>query len=142
VNDTEAESLGTTDLRLPILDFFAERTCRKLKKSYTPEMRHQVLSRVVFLQELGGDKFADDRAFFDLKLGGITAEINEIVNTVPPWIELAREFNPPERLLEMIFQAGIRDAQKREMLLSEDECVWMNPSGQAKVMESLLKPLV
>lgn len=142
VNEDEAEVFGTTDLRLAVVDFLAEKAATKAKKKFDAEQRHNVLSRVVFIQELGNDKYIDDKAFFDLKLGGITAEVNEIVSSVPPWLELAKEFDPPARLMEMIIDAGLRDAQKREMLSSEEECTWLNPAKQSKVMENLLKPLV
>lgn len=141
-NEEEAEKFGTTDLRLVVIDFFAERACLKAKKPYDAEIRHHVLSRVVFLQELGNDRFADDKTFFDLKLGGIGAETDEIVGSVPPWIELAREFSPPEKLMEMIIAAGFRDAYKRELLSEDEECVWLDAEKQVKVMEQMLQPLV
>lgn len=141
-NEDEAETFGTTDLRLPVIDFLAERFCLKAKKPYDLEIRHHVLARVVFLQELGNDKFADDKAFFDLRLGGIEAEISEIVKSVPPWLELAREFDPPAKLMEMIIEAGLRDAVKREMLVEDDDCVWLDSAKQAKIIEQLLQPLV
>src|SRR5688572_10875122 len=37
-NDDEAETFGTTDLRLPIIDFFAERFCLKAKRPYNSEI--------------------------------------------------------------------------------------------------------
>jgi hypothetical protein len=142
VNEDEAEVFGTTDLRLAVLDFLAEKASLKAKKPFDAKNRHDVLARVVFIQELGNDKFIDDKAFFDLKLGGIAAEIDGVVSSVPPWIELAKEFDPPQKLMEMIIEAGFRDAQKREMLEDKDECVWLDAQKQSKVLESLLHPLV
>jgi len=141
VNDDEAEVFGTTDLRLAVLDFMAEKLCKKKNMPYSAKQRHDLLSRVVFIQELGGDKYIDDKAFFDLKLGGATAEINTIVTSVPPWLELAKEFDPPHKLMEMIIEAGFRDAQKRQMF-EENKSVWMDEASRSKVLEVLLEPLV
>jgi hypothetical protein len=140
-SEAEAEKLGTTDLRLPVIDFLAERASKKSKQDYSPERRHLVLSRMVFLQDLGNDRFASDKAFFDLKLGGINSEINEIVSSVPPWLELAKEHEPPSRLMEMIIESGFRDAMKREMLPQDEDCIWLDPAKQAKVIGQMLEPL-
>lgn len=142
VSEEEADALGTTDLRLAILDYLAEKTAKKLHKPYTGKIRHDMLSRVVFIQELGNDKFVDDKAFFDLKLGGIAAEINTIVSSLPVWMELAKEFDPPSKLMDMIIEAGFHDAKKREMLEGDNESVWLDVQKQSKVLQVLMEPLV
>lgn len=141
-DDEEAERLGSTDLRLPLLDFMAERACQKQKQNYNKAARHAALSRVVFLQELGNEKFSDDDAFFDLKHGTFAGEIDDIVSSVPPWIELAREFSPPEKLMNMIAEAGFSDAIKREMIDEEEKPVWLEASEREKTIAVLLSPLV
>lgn len=141
-DEAEAEVFGTTDLRLPVVDFLAERICRQAKKEYNPKIRQEVLARMIFLLEFGSDRFADDEAFFDLKLGGLGGEIHEIVESVPPWLDLAREFSPPEKLMEMIIEAGFLDAQKRDYISEEEDCVWLDEQKRISIIERMLLPLV
>jgi len=102
---TEQEELGTEDMRIAMMDFLATEM-----DTESPLDPH----RIVFLQMISTGKLKDDNIWFDLSLGTIFNQIEEIVTSAYQWKDCSDEEEDARQAMISIYTAGQLEQRKRD----------------------------
>jgi hypothetical protein len=101
----EQEELGTEDIRIAMMDFLA--TEMDTENPLDPH-------RIVFLQMLSTGKFKSENIWFDLSLGEMFGEIEEIVSSAYQWRDCADDEENARQAMIAIYTAGMLEQRKRD----------------------------
>lgn len=101
----EQEELGTEDIRIAMMDFLA--TEMDTENPLDPH-------RIVFLQMLSTGKLKSDNIWFDLSLGEMFGEIEEVVSSAYQWKDCADDEKNARQAMITIYSAGMIEQRKRD----------------------------
>ncbi len=103
-----AEDPSSKDLRLGMIDFIGQYMAEKLEgKAIDPYA-------VVFMQKLADKEFDVDHLWFDLRVGALFKQVEEIVDSAYKWRDAASTEDNARAAMAAIYTAGLLEQRKRE----------------------------
>jgi hypothetical protein len=113
VDEEQAEQFGTEDLRLAMITWVS-RTLSAPAEERDEALPEVDPRRVVFLHMLEAGRFTEESLWFDLALGSLFGELEEVVEAAYQATDVSDDPLESQVILESMYRAGMLERRKRE----------------------------